>query len=126
MNDQIIATALVVDDNFFNRDLCRMALEHVGYEVLEEEDGRKALSTLAHRSFDLLVLDLAMPDVDGLTVIREIYNQPQHKSMCIMVITAHSHMTSNIIEMGADYVLYKPFDIESFAQLAQRLKVMVK
>src|SRR5215510_1141581 len=98
MNDRTFATALVVDDNFFNRDLCRMALEHVGYEVHEAEDGRNALSVLVRRSFDLLVLDLAMPDIDGLSVIREIVDQPKHKKMCILVITAHSHMTPNISE----------------------------
>jgi CheY-like chemotaxis protein len=125
MNDRAVSSAFVVDDNFFNRDLCRMALEHVGYEVHEADDGRNALSVLAQRSFDLLVLDLAMPDVDGLSVIRGVIDQPQHKKMSILVITAHSHMTSNIIDIGADYVLYKPFDIEAFAQLAERLKARI-
>lgn len=121
MSNLTVPVALVVDDNFYNRDLCRMALEHVGYIVVEAENGREALATLANRSFNLLVLDLAMPEVDGLSVIREICDKTEHKKMQILVVTAHAHMSYNLIDVGADFIMHKPIDIEAFSRFSQRL-----
>lgn len=124
MSDLTVPVALVVDDNFYNRDLCRMALEHVGYAVVEAENGREALAILADRSFNLLVLDLAMPDVDGLSVIREIGDKVEHNKMQILVVTAHAHMSYNIIDAGADFIMHKPIDVEAFSRFSERLIMM--
>lgn len=124
MSDLTVPVALVVDDNFYNRDLCRMALEHVGYAVVEAENGREALAILADRSFNLLVLDLAMPDVDGLSVIREIGDKVEHNKMQILVVTAQAHMSYNIIDAGADFIMHKPIDVEAFSRFSERLIMM--
>lgn len=113
---------LVVDDNYFNRDLCRIALDHIGYEVVEAENGRQALDLLQDRTFPLLVIDLAMPEVDGLSVIREVRRQEQHRSMHIVAMTAHSHLATSEVSEIADLVMYKPIQIESFVVFLQRLK----
>lgn len=113
--------ALVVDDNFFNRNLCRIALEHVGFTVVEAENGQEALAVLADRSFRVLVLDLAMPEIDGVGVIKEIHNKPQYEEMQVVVVTAHAHMSINLSDMGADFVLYKPLDIIAFSKLLERI-----
>jgi CheY-like chemotaxis protein len=115
------SSALVVDDNYFNRDLCTLALEHVGYQVVEAEDGIEALSILAKQTFDLLVVDLAMPQMDGATVIRKMRQQEIHNKMIVIVITANHHMATDEVDLSADYVMYKPIDIEEFALFAQRL-----
>lgn len=114
-------TALVVDDNYFNRDLCTLALEHVGYKVTEAENGVKALAVLDHQTFDLLVLDLAMPELDGASVIRRIREQKVHYRMTIIVITANHHLATDEVGLSADYLMYKPIDIEEFARFATRL-----
>lgn len=113
--------ALVVDDNFFNRNLCRIALEHVGFTVAEAENGQEALTALADRSFHILILDLAMPEIDGLGVIKEIYNKPDHEKMQVIVVTAHAHMSINLNDMGVDFVLHKPIDIIAFSKLLERI-----
>lgn len=123
MNSQSLPTALVVDDNFYNRDLCSLALQHVGYTVTEAENGVEAVSLLEQRRYDLLVLDLAMPDMDGLEVIREIRRKVIHPHMCIMVMTANPHMAMHEeVELAADYVMYKPIDITAFSKLLERLR----
>lgn len=117
----MIPTALIVDDNFFNRDLCKLALEHVGYAVEEAEDGQQALNRLEDQTFDMLVLDLQMPQVDGLDVIRELAMQPRHQNMSVIVMTANAHMATDEVEGKVDFIVYKPIDVSEFAQLAQRL-----
>jgi CheY-like chemotaxis protein len=120
----MMANALVVDDNFYNRDLCALALTHVGYNVVQASDGKAALSLLDKYNFDLLILDLHMPEASGIDVIRTIKTAHSHPEMSIVVMTAHPHMASSeIVFNGADYVIYKPINIDSFAQLAKRIAV---
>lgn len=123
MNSQNLPTALIVDDNFFNRDLCSLALQHVGYTVTEAENGVEAVNLLKQGRYDLLLLDLAMPEMDGLSVIREIRLNRLHPRMCIMVMTANPHMALHEeVEIAAEYVMYKPIDIVAFSQLLERLR----
>jgi CheY-like chemotaxis protein len=116
-------TALVVDDNFFNRDLCALALRHTGYLVIEAENGREALRLLASHPFDLLLLDLAMPEMDGLAVMREIRQNNLYPDLCIMIMTANPHMAfHDETVQTTDYMMQKPIDMVAFSQLLERLK----
>ncbi len=122
MLNQMTPSALVVDDNFFNRDVCLLALKHVGYEVAEAENGLEAVNLLQGRQFDLLVLDLAMPEMDGIEVLRIISSETRFRDLCVMVMTANSHMAVHEEIERADYVIYKPIDIVDFGRLLERLK----
>lgn len=123
MPNQTTPSALVVDDNFFNRDVCSLALKYVGYDVAEAENGLEAVNLLQQRQFDLLVLDLAMPVMDGIEVLRIIGSEARQDKLCVMVMTANSHMAVHEeIGQRADYVLYKPIDIVAFGHLLERLK----
>jgi CheY-like chemotaxis protein len=119
--DTITPTALIVDDNYFNRDLCALALEHVGYEVAHAENGLEAMHTLENRRFDLLILDLAMPELDGMGVMRQIRDRNMHGKMSIIVMTANPHMATDELDMNADFVVYKPIDVNEFSRLAERI-----
>ena len=114
-------TALIVDDNYFNRDLCALALEHVGYGVFHAENGREAINRLQNQKFNLLILDLAMPELDGMGVIREIREKQIQHEMSIIVMTANPHMATNELDSDVDFVVYKPIDINEFSRLAERL-----
>ena len=114
-------SALIVDDNYFNRDLCSLALQFVGYSVTEATNGQEAVQILTQSTFDLLILDLAMPEINGVGVIRQISNQPKHRHMSIVVMTANPHMATDEVSTNADFVLHKPIAVEEFAQLARRL-----
>lgn len=113
-------SALVVDDNYYNRDLCRLALEHVGYDVTEVENGALAVSELQKSRYDLLILDLAMPELNGVEVLREIKNR--YAPMSIIVMTANPHMVIDDVEAHVDLVMYKPIDITGFVKLVGRLR----
>ncbi len=119
---QSMFSALIVDDNWFNRDICRIALNSVGYQLTEAENGQIALDLMAERTFDLMVLDLDMPVVGGLTVLNRVRADDRHSNMRIVVLTAHSHMAIGDVDAGADFVMYKPINIVEFAEFAVRLK----
>lgn len=117
-----VPEALVVDDNFHNRNIFRMALEEVGYDITEAENGAEGLDVLAQRTFNLLVLDLQMPLIDGITVLRELRLEPIHQAMRVIVVTANAHMATGEVTDLADYVMYKPINVVQFADFAKRLK----
>lgn len=115
-------TALVVDDNFYNRDIFRYALEMAGYEVSEAEDGVQSLNLLEQRGFDLMILDLQMPRMDGREVLRRVRSRPGLKALRIVVVTANAHMIVDDMDDLADFVLQKPIDVLEFATLVGRVK----
>jgi CheY-like chemotaxis protein len=121
MAEMSVSTALIVDDNYYNRDLCRLALEHAGYFVSEAESGLDAVNLLKEQTFDLLILDLAMPELNGVGVIRQISHQTKHEAMSIVVMTANPHMATEEVDLQVDFVLYKPIDILDFTAFARRL-----
>ncbi len=115
-------TALIVDDNFYNRHIFHIALESVGYAVTEMEDGLQGTNLLQDRTFHLLVLDLQMPAMDGRAVLKQVRGQPLHENMHIIVVTANAHMATDDIDLMADYVMFKPIDVVEFSEFARRLK----
>ena len=115
-------TALIVDDNFYNRHIFHIALESVGYAVTEMENGLQGTVLLQDHTFHLLVLDLQMPMMDGRAVLKQVRGQPLHENMHIIVVTANAHMATDDIDLMADYVMFKPIDVVEFSEFARRLK----
>jgi CheY-like chemotaxis protein len=122
MPEQNTYQALIVDDNWFNRDVSAIALKHVGYNVTEASNALDALRLLEQREFDLLVLDLAMPEMDGATMLRKVKEKNIRPNMRVVVMTANPHMTTDQVDADADYVMFKPINIGDFAHLAYRLQ----
>ena len=81
-----------------------------GLEVLSVSDGEQALAAVAEQSFDLLILDVMMPGLDGYTVARQV--RARHLGTPILMLTARSGLEDRItgLNAGADYYLTKPFD----------------
>jgi CheY-like chemotaxis protein len=115
-------SALVLDDNFFNRDLFRIALESVGYCVTEVEDALLGHEMLQKQTFNLVILDLQMPKMDGGTILRAIRNLPLHDKMHIVVVTAESQRATDDVDEMADFVMLKPINVMEFAAFARRLQ----
>jgi DNA-binding response OmpR family regulator len=103
---------LVVDDSDSNRDMLRRRLERQGYAVATAEHGRQALALLRAGGFDLVLLDVMMPEVDGYQVLREIKASPEMRDLPVIMISALDEIASVVrcIEMGAEDYLPKPFD----------------
>lgn len=118
----MVYTALVADDNDLNRDLMQIALSTAGFEVSEAKNGSEAITAMKAQSYNLLVLDLQMPLVDGTDVLRWLRANPQYKDMVVIVATANAHMVGGDEDQRADYIIYKPIDIREFVHLLGRLK----
>jgi adenylate cyclase len=103
---------LVVDDDALNRLQLLQGLKQQGYSTAQAEDGEQALAVLSEQNFDLVILDILMPNVDGFEVLRRMKNDGLHRDIPVIVISALDEMDSVVrcIEMGAEDHLSKPFD----------------
>lgn len=101
-------TILVVDDEGKITQLARDYLEHAGLHVLTARDGKSALATARSAHPDLVVLDLGLPDMDGLDVCRALRRE---STVPILMLTARVEETDKIVglEVGADDYITKPF-----------------
>lgn len=107
-----IGHILVVDDLATNRELLRKRLRHQGHDVECANGGKEALKMLSGSDFDLVLLDMLMPEMDGYEVLLRIKSDPQLKHVPVIVVSALDDMKSVIrcIEAGAEDYLTKPFD----------------
>ncbi|MFC1866242.1 response regulator transcription factor [Chloroflexota bacterium] len=113
---------LVVDDEKKIVTLIRAYLEHDGYQVVEAYDGKQALVVFQHEKPDLIILDIMLPELDGIEVCRQI----RHSSdVPIIMLTAKDEDTDKIVglELGADDYLTKPF---SPRELVARIKAIFR
>lgn len=103
---------LVVDDNETSRDLLCRKLERDGYHVSAAEGGLAAMDAVRHGSFDLVLLDVMMPDVDGIEVLREWRLSGLLAELPVIVTSAMDEVQNAVrcIELGAEDYLTKPFD----------------
>ncbi len=103
---------LVVEDNDANRVMLCRRLNKRGYATVEAADGRQALDLVAKHTFDLVLCDIMMPEVDGYEVLRELKADPDLKALPVIMISAVDEMASVVrcIEMGAEDYLQKPYD----------------
>jgi DNA-binding response OmpR family regulator len=113
---------LVVDDELEIVKLVRAYLETAGYGVVTAKDGREALLVARHEKPDLIILDLTMPEMDGLEFTRRLR---QEKNTPIIMLTARVEETDRIIglELGADDYVTKPF---SPREIAARVRAVLR
>jgi len=115
-------TILVVDDEPKIAALARDYLEHAGFAVVTATDGRSALDTIDRARPDLVVLDLGLPELDGLDVTREVRRT---STLPIVMLTARDDEIDKLLglELGADDYLTKPF---SPRELVARVKAVLR
>jgi CheY-like chemotaxis protein/class 3 adenylate cyclase/predicted metal-dependent HD superfamily phosphohydrolase len=103
---------LVVDDNRINRMVLQRALTQQGYDVTTTENGRQALERLRAEPFDVVLLDILMPEMDGYETLAHIKQDPSLHHIPVIMISAVEEMDSVVrcIEMGATDYLPKPFN----------------
>jgi diguanylate cyclase (GGDEF)-like protein len=103
---------LVVDDAAANRDLIRRRFERHGFEIVEADGGNRALELARLRSFDLLLLDVTMPDLNGLEVLRQIRQNPSTAALPVIMVTGKSESThvAEAFAAGANDYVTKPID----------------
>jgi two-component system response regulator ResD len=116
------ARVLVVDDEERIRRLLKMYMEKEGYEIVEAEDGETALSKAASEEFDLILLDVMLPGMDGMEVCTRLR---QIKSTPIIMLTAKGEEGNRVqgFEVGADDYVVKPF---SPREVIYRVKAILR
>jgi len=117
-----MATVLVVDDEPKIAQLARDYLEHAGFRVATAADGKTALQTAARERPDLIVLDLRLPDIDGLDVTRALRKE---STVPIIMLTARGEEADKLVglELGADDYMTKPF---SPKELVARVRAVLR
>ena len=111
---------LVVDDDDGLRELLTEVLtQNRPYEVDEAANGIKACIKLGSDRPDLLILDLYMPEMDGLEVCRTIKTDPELADLKVIITTGYveHRMVDDVEKMGFTNILYKPFDFKQFLEL---------
>ena len=113
---------LIVDDEPRIRELIRQHLEHAGYACEEAPDGSSALVTLAKGDIDLVILDVMMPFVDGMSVLREMRNRKMDTPVIMLTARGEEYDRVAGLESGADDYVVKPF---SPRELVARVKAVL-
>ncbi len=103
---------LVVDDNPTNREILQRRLEPRGHRVSLAGNGREALEMLQKTDFDLVLLDIVMPEMDGYDVLRKLKSDPRLRDVPVVMISSlqETAVVVRCIEAGADDYLPKPFN----------------
>ena len=111
MNPTSPAKILIADDEIFMVRLLELTFKKGGYEIVSCHDGRAALATAATARPQLIVLDVMMPDLDGLGALRQLKGNPATKNIPVVVLSAKGHALTKVeAELaGAALFLTKPF-----------------
>lgn len=112
---------LLVEDEESIREALRLNLELEGYEVVSTGNGRKALDLIQGQHFDLLLLDVMLPDVDGFTITEQV--RLSNSEVPILILTAKDMAQDRIagLKKGADDYLTKPFNLEELLLRVHKL-----
>jgi len=119
MPDQL--SILLVEDEENLHDALKLNLELEGYEVSSAYDGLAAIKAVQNEYFDLIILDIMLPEMDGLTVMETIRIQNNH--VPILILSARSSSADRVLGLkkGADDYLTKPFNLEELLLRVQKL-----
>ena len=115
---------LFIEDDAMNRRVVKDMLDVAGATMSEAPDAEAGLALIESSDFDVVLVDLRMPGMDGLTAIRLIRERPDEKAkLPIIVVTADTavHLRENCLEAGADEVLFKPVAMDALFEAVGRV-----
>ncbi|MBC7467952.1 MAG: response regulator [Ramlibacter sp.] len=117
-----MTVVLIVEDNAMNTKLVRDVLQYKGYETLEATTGREGVRMCIEHLPDLVLMDIQLPDIDGMTAFEEIRAHPRTRNIPVLVVTA-SVMPQDqrrIAASGFDAFISKPIDVKAFVETVGR------
>ena len=116
-------TILVAEDSADSREMMQLLLETKGYQVVAADDGMHAVEVALSSRPDLVLLDLELPKLDGLSVTRELRLHPTLTEVPIIILSGHdpSRFRQAALEAGCDDYLLKPVDFDRMQELLDRM-----
>jgi len=116
-------TILAVDDSASIRQMVSFTLKSAGYEITEAVDGQDGLNKAKTKSFNLILTDQNMPNMDGLTLIKNLRAMPNYKTVPILMLTteAGDTMKAQGKAAGATGWLVKPFDPAKLVEVVKKV-----
>ena len=116
-----MATIMVVDDAMFMRKKCAQVLTQNGYNVVEAENGVEAVSRYKESKPDGVLLDITMPDMDGLQTLKEILKMDPNARVSMCSAMGQQSMVIEALKAGARDFVVKPFDVARVLGAVQKL-----
>jgi DNA-binding response OmpR family regulator len=116
-----IIKLLIVDDEETLRILVRSELEERGYEVDEAESGEKALEKLRSSKYNLVILDIRMPGMDGMEVLKKIREENLAPKVIMLTGVEELKIARDSLNLGANDFLTKPYDIRTLLSCIERV-----
>ncbi len=112
---------LVVEDNDRNRRLLKILLKARGYEVIEAPTGKEAMDYLDSNHPDLILMDIQLPNMDGLALAKQIKGDDKTKDIPIIAVTAYAMKgdRERILESGCDAYVSKPINTQELPKLIE-------
>jgi len=116
-------TVLVVDDSTSMRQMVSFTMKEAGFEVIEGANGEEALSKVQGKAVNLVITDLNMPVMDGMTLIRQLRTKPEFKFTPILMLTTESQEAKKQEgkAAGATGWIVKPFNPEQLLQVGAKV-----
>jgi two-component system cell cycle response regulator DivK len=114
---------LIIEDNEKNRRLVRDVLQFKGYQTIETESGEEGVELARTRQPALVLMDIQLPGIDGITALKRLRDDPATRGMRVMAVTA-SAMTQDrqtILAAGFDGYQSKPINVKAFLEAVQEL-----
>lgn len=115
---------LVIEDNQDNRELITFILEHAGHEISSAVDGVEGIEAAKEQQPDLILLDLALPEMDGWEVAKKLKSDPTTSDITLVALTAFTapHDKRRAMEAGCDAYYSKPINAATFPGEISKLK----
>lgn len=116
-------TMLIIEDDDVSRNLLRLVFEYDGFHCVEVKNGAIGLAMLESLSFDVIILDNAMPVMTGLEFLAHIQHNPQQSDAPIIMATGllNSEIRENATKLGAYAIVEKPYDLGALRALVKQL-----
>ncbi|MEZ6092678.1 MAG: response regulator [Pirellulaceae bacterium] len=116
-------TALIVDDSTSMRQMVAFTIQSMGFDVIEGENGQDALDKVKGKKLDLVITDLNMPQMDGMTLIKNLRGQNDYRFIPILMLTTESQDSKKQEgkAAGATGWIVKPFNPEQLTQVVNKV-----
>ena len=117
----MLKTILIVEDYDDSRLMLKFHLENKGYRIIEAADGIEAVRAALNEAPDLVLMDIALPELDGIEAVREIKSSEDGKNTPIVCVTALGEVMRNLaLDAGCEEVIGKPFKLSDLDTIIER------